>query len=257
MKIQSMGYSKYTPIKQDHFRKFITMHIDLMTKITMRKCAWLDRYWYFDLTAGAGVYGGVVGSPIVFAEEALNRPSVNFQLTLIEKDIKSAEILTSLLNTLDLPTNIGVKVICNDYHTAISPYLTPIKAKAGLIYCDPNGDIPPFDLLSTIFASDKYRMVDCLIYVPATTIKRVAKAALCQEERVLPVYMAAINKKHWLVREPIGTHQWSFILGTNWVDFPQMKSIGFYAFDSDEGVRIFRKLTLTAKELNSGGNHAG
>ena len=60
--------------------------------------------------------------------------------------------------------------------------------------------------------------------------------------------MDIVGKKQWLIREPIGKHQWTFMLGTNWKKFPEWKKEGFYRIDTEEGQRVFRRLNWTAGE---------
>lgn len=65
--------------------------------------------------------------------------------------------------------------------------------------------------------------------------------------------MERIGKKAWLIREPFGKHQWSFILGVNWEEFPEFKKIGFHKTSSTQGQNILNRINYTAKELNDRG----
>lgn len=59
-----------------------------------------------------------------------------------------------------------------------------------------------------------------------------------------------IPKKYWLVRNALknSTWQWTFLLGTNWTDFPEFKKIDMVKLDSSKGQSFFEKLNLTSKE---------
>ena len=111
-----------------------------------------------------------------------------------------------------------------------------IKNSYGLLYHDPNGCINE-KMLSNFFRKNETKHLDCLINCSATAIKRNYFS-----NKSLLIRLKEINKERWLIRKPIGRWQWTFIIGTNWNAFPDLKKLGFYYLDSEEGQLIFSRL---------------
>ena len=65
-----------------------------------------------------------------------------------------------------------------------------------------------------------------------------------------PTYVNKIDKKCWLIREPYGKQQWSFLLGTYGDIFDDYKKYEFYRIDSEEGKDIFYLLNTTLNSLS-------
>ena len=70
------------------------------------------------------------------------------------------------------------------------------------------------------------------------------------DKRTLEERLQFIPKKYWLIRNALKNNswQWTFLLGTNWTDFPEFKKIDMVKLDSSKGQAFFEKLNLTSKE---------
>jgi hypothetical protein len=60
--------------------------------------------------------------------------------------------------------------------------------------------------------------MDCLAYLSATNYKRTRGAGF--SDGYLLDDLKAIGKAYIQLREPMGRHQWTFGIATNWKDFP-------------------------------------
>jgi len=239
--------SKYTPQKNEDFRFFLRTHIKI-TDYTLRRNIWADpSYHYFDITAGPGKGEYGPGSPVIFCEEikSINR---QYQATFIEYDEKKCQELR--LNLTPYADNRGhLTIHCGDHHSVLGEYIRTKHAKDyGLLFDDPTGQIPSFDLLAKF--AEYYPRIDILIYVAPTNIKRQYQSRLCSNDLRLEDFIKQIPKAYWLIRKPQGRHQWTFLLGTNWDSFPCFKSRGFYHKDSEQGQEIFNRINYTKDELN-------
>ena len=136
-----------------------------------------------------------------------------------------------------------------DHEEILPNLLSELGSKPcyGMVYSDPNG-LPPFELLRSISFLPTMKFIDILIHVGATTVKRL----LFKHEMHLSDYLRPFNKKTWLVQDPEGKWQWSFLLGTNWEGFPKYSKERFYRIESEDGRRIFKKLDMTNEERARG-----
>lgn len=116
------------------------------------------------------------------------------------------------------------------------------EMELGLIFVDPSGNLPDFEILGYI-ARMRPRM-EILVYIPTTNVKR-------QRGRLLSDYMKEMEKEYWLVRKPFSwdKHKWTFLLGCSHPTiFKNYKAIDFVRLDSSEAEGFFPKLNLTAKQ---------
>jgi hypothetical protein len=242
--INGVGQSSVTEIKQEHFRKILSVHM-LITSHVIRN--WREKNWnvspyfhYFDINAGAGFdQNGVKGSPQIFCEEREKR-KIYCKSLFIEESADNAESLKALLP--------GENVECGDHSDVLPGSFTDEKVRRfGLLYADPNG-IFDLDVIRKFCECYCYNKTDILINCNSTAIKRVRMSSRHEETRSLWDRLQEIDKKYWIIREPYGRHQWSFILGTNWPSFPKFEKIGFYKLESKEGREIFNKINLTKPE---------
>ena len=247
------GYSTSgcTPTKDAHFREILDVHIRC-TRAILAKCEkkyprWANpAYHYFDLNAGPGIdAAGRMGSPMVFMD-LIEQYQMNYRAILFEKDKKSAT---------DLITSVGdrAEVVIGDHLETFPSYFNRVKKNTyGLVYSDPSGNIPPFDLLGDWSSYPSFARTDALIYISSANVKRALKSPTAHLCARLDELVALINKRFWIVREPQAKHQWTFLIGTNWIDFPAFERIGFFKTTSGRGQEIMRRLSYTNEERKNG-----
>lgn len=248
-KHNGIGYGDYTPQKQKHFEQLLALQHRLFTCITLKpKNYWMNpTYHYFDINAGCGHDPtGAIGSPLIFHALAAKHPTTRFAGFFLEREEVNHAALEQYLhdNPLD---NCQLQAVFGDHTDTLPRYFRwPRRDKMfGLLYADPSGVAPPFDLLAD-FAS-RYKRIDLLIYLSATNIKR-KRAVQNGDAPTLIDELNKIRKDHWIIREPQGAHQWTFLLGSNWLDYPAYKSEGFYPVDSVTGYDILNRLNYTVDE---------
>jgi three-Cys-motif partner protein len=245
-----IGYrcSRYTAQKNEDFQYILHLHIKI-TRATLYRNPWASkRYHYFDITAGPGGGQFGLGSPLIFMGE-IGLAEIPYQAVFIDQDERACERLTTALSPYMSQGRISVH--CGNHHEILKKYIfdgRPDNKQFGLIYDDPSGQIPSFDLLAD-FATCHHR-IDILVYVSSTNIKRQYHCNLCSCNLRLDEYIKRIPKRVWLIREPQGCHQWTFLIGTNWDSFPAFKNKGFYYIDSPEGQAILERANYTREELN-------
>jgi len=252
---ENFGFSDYTIYKQLHLGAILRKHLNI-TRAIFEKHDWPEKvYHYLDLHAGPGIYqhnGMVVrGSPIIFIETlmsvGLKCQAVFFEIC----DDRRTQLVWNLARFADVP-DLSL-LFHGDYQRFLPCHFDDSQARAkkkfGLVYADPAGTLPPFELLAQMFQSRSYATMDVLIYMSSTNLKRQLKYDRCPIDKRLKDYLGLIPKKYWIVREPYGPHQWTFLIGTNWDAFPEFRDLGFHRIDSPEGQEIFHRLNYTRKEL--------
>lgn len=247
--LNGIGFGEHTALKQEHFEKLIRLHLNVTARVqrNCREKRWqgvdLNTYYYFDINAGAGNDPtGLVGSPVIFLKQAALR-GTRYQAILIEREPVNYRQLSSVIR------DANVVIECGDHNDVLPRYFVKGLKRFGLVYTDPSGDIPPFELLAAMSRQPIYKMLDICIYVHATNIKRIRRSSLTNEQRCLRDFIDSIDKKEWIVREPIGREQWSFLIGSNWINFPDWQKEGFHSYRSARGKEIFDLLTYTAGEI--------
>lgn len=239
------GRSQHTKTKQDHFYSVLEVHIKIAKHVQERHKSWIDKeYFYADICAGDGGNDIADGSPVIFTR-LQKEYGLNCKPYFIDHNPLTMGKLSRKVDNKD------AKWIC-DGHENVLPKIAPSSNMIGLLYFDPNGD-PSNDypnLLSDFYLNKFTSRIDCLLYFSATTIKRVLKAPGTKRDWDLMEDIRRISKDHWLIREPCGKSQWSFLLGTNWPDFPKFKKIGFHRLSSPEGQNTLKRLNYTSKEIS-------
>jgi hypothetical protein len=184
---------------------------------------------------------------------------VPYQAFFIEQEPDNFEKLSALLMEHHPQCMKNIKMRCGDHvdllPRLIGAYLDPKPQPFGVLYYD--FTTQDFDrslrCLTTVYNSSLYRnrlyRIDCILYLSATAIKRIRGAF--ENRASLLDYMSGIGKKHWLVREPSGQHQYTFLVGTNWPGLKGRKSIKLFPINESPGREIFEKLNYTSKELEA------
>ncbi len=242
----NVGFSEHTKDKHDQLRNFLRMHLEIVRSIFQKGKA-TGPYYYFDLNAGPGEYLGTTGSPLIFLKEA-EEVGLRYKAVFYEQ---------SLENAIALEEKVGVIPSCqviNASNSEISKFpqlgSKPYNDKRyGLMFADPNGGHPDWESIGKFFQHNNHRSIDVLLYLSATGIKRVS-CSMNGLPRLMDG-MNAIGKQHWLVRRPADAHQWTFLVGTNWADFPDWKRKGFYSVQDRIGKNILDRLHYTAREYKA------
>lgn len=248
--VNGVGYSDATQIKQQHFQNIVDVSLRIVSAILLRN-SWADPlYTFIDLNAGPGNINAQDGSPQIFCSLAENYSRIKKKVTLCEINDKNADQLEHLRVDYKDFADYSIQVLRGDHNDTVPPLIpaAPIKTY-GLIYNDPTGSLPSFDLLQML--ADAYPLTDILIHTSASNLKRQRRAEHCPVDKRIDEYVQAINKKHWIVREPYTKFQWTFLLGTNWDGFPQFKRLGFYRADELDGAAIMRRLAYTQSERDA------
>jgi hypothetical protein len=248
--INGMGCSQYTKEKQDNFRYILQGHLRIV-KAALGKVATLrwacSRYHYYDITAGSGFLNGYPGSPLIFLEEA-QRLGLSFEARFVEINEESAVALQKAIGD-----RVDARVYNGDNGMVINAWSIDLpmqqKKPIGLFYGDANGGISHIQAMQHVADVDAWKYMDILLYVGATYVKRFRRVGCINFDKRLDECLSSLNKKKWLVREPHGAHQWTFVLGTNYQGIGQFKKIGLHSMDSPQGQEIMDKLTYTKTEL--------
>ena len=251
--VNGVGYGDNSADKQNDFRSLLSLHVDVVNRITSKpNRAWTRFYSYVDMNAGPGIYNGLTGSPIIFLN-SIERTSIPYRGFFIERESINAASLEAIVCNRQLRGSVAV--VNNDHAIALRSNLLTGRPTYGLVYHDPSGSIPDFDLLAQISRCQAFKYMEFMVYLSATNIKRVRRM---EEEKdggakvkLLTTYLQGINKSTWIIRKPQGKHQWTFVLGSNWKRFPEWESRGFYRIDSPQGQGILKNLTYTGEELDA------
>lgn len=243
-----IGFSDWTKEKQRIFRSLLRINLMMWNSILNdnRKYYYEGSFTYFDITAGCGVhdeYGD--GSPIIFLKEIRNFGHCWVAHFWDKNKINTAKLEVHC-NYLPENKRGYYNIATNDHNKLLVEWSRDNPNRVpGLLYCDPTGQIPPFETLA-IF-SRTWTKVDLLIAFSATNKKR---AKVAHGHKSLIEEIKSINKNNFMIRAPYGMHQWTFLYMTDGPS-PRWKRESFYEIDSDEGKEILTKLTYTEDELNA------
>lgn len=243
MASNGQGQSWITPIKQENLGRILGQHLAICKNIFKKRSDSLF-YYYIDANAGSGYNdeADCEGSPLVFRRE-VQKARLPFVAYLVEQ---KAEFCTAL--NVAIGAKSKMIVIEGDNRQVVPILICGIpRGSYGLLYVDKNG-IPDFDLLRQASWMPQIAKIDILIRCPATAIKR----SLWQGQSRLEDSIKSINKRYWIVQEPLPeSWQWTFFMGLNWDGLRAMKKHGFYYLDSPEGQRIMERLNYTNSEQQS------
>lgn len=252
--INGVGQGDQSADKQNDFRSLLSLHVDIVDRMTDDPANhWRRKYTFVDMNAGPGIYSGITGSPLIFLDK-IEQTSLPYRAVFVEKESVNADALKS--NTGKRTLRHAPMIITGDHETILRQYVTS-KAPAtyGLLYHDPSGSVPNFDLLADVSSYPVLQYMEIMIYLSATNIKRVRRyeqvTGRDAQVKLLTDYIRSIQKSTWIIRKPQGRHQWTFALGSNWKRFPAWENLGFYRVDSPAGQDILRRLTYTDSELEA------
>jgi len=248
------GSSEHTELKQNHFAKFLDMHMAIC-KGQMRRRDVQSPYVFFDLNAGPGITDGIEGSPLLFIRRALG---YEFQCLSYHFDRRADHCQALEMRRIKIAGSQSphdFNIVQGDHnHTVdcvLSNYRFSDRKFCGLIYADPNGEDLPVEVINKILSVPCFGRLEVLINTNATAIKRVKNRFPNVPHLSLRARITAIKKSVVILREPVGQWQFSIILLTNWGGFPVMKQQSFHRLNTEIGEQIMQTLDLTAKELRA------
>jgi hypothetical protein len=280
----SAGYSDNTAVKQQHLAALMGVVFPAIRGI-MRKHTWAlqDYATYVDCTAGPGFYPDLdlPGSPVL-ALEAAEKAQLPLRALLFEERLETYDRLVGHLHefwpgfvwerTADgygdhgilldgaAPGAIRVTTEQRDYNQTIARWVDDErraqgdwpdkKHRFGMLYLDENGKAPPLTMLQDV--STNVLHLDLVLHLATTTLKRRGQSPVDPWPFRLRDVMRIIGKKHWVIREPYGKHNWSFLVGTQWANFPELRKIGFYRAETAEGLELIEFMDRTRKEGANG-----
>jgi three-Cys-motif partner protein len=253
--VMASWVSHETEAKEHDFRGIIGMHALMCRGIATRQQ--VEPYLYVDCHAGPGLleYQGrhFDGSPLI-AQDVLTQHHPTYTALHFEQDPDTARqlagALTSTNGLLWNPDPEQTRVRVDQCEHGLPQWLAEQghqDNRYGLIYADPINKEIPVGMLNQ--AAHYLPRVDLLAYVGATGYKR-RRGVDCNRAR-LSEHIAGVDKRHRLIRRGRGRQQWTFVLWTNWGDFPEWEQIGFHRVSSPAGQRILDELNLTATEQHA------
>lgn len=206
------------------------------------------RYFHFDLNAGSGFNEevGCIGSPVTFVETMRSAGIPRYHASFC--DIERANV-EALMRRPELTDMCFVHHGDNRELALMIPgiirhYNENPKFAIGSILSDPNGAQVPVDELS--YVSRECPRLDLVIHWNSTINKRL-RNGIKPEERSLNEVIDALEKSHWLIREPCGIHQFTLLVGRN-SRFGDYKAIGFHHLESEKGKDILMRCNLTSAQ---------
>lgn len=225
-----------------------------------RPYGWAQRYVWLDITAGPGAHPGLLGTPPLAMQHLARLPGgIETHATFIDVEPSNVTALAQLLHDeYGAPQDDGppfveegnYRVLCGDNRAIAEEALRLApRSRLGAITADPTGVID-FDLIAQLATQEGRRDYDLLLYVSATSLKRMRRAGFTGgDTRILTERMALCRKKLWIIRKPASPFQWTWLVGTNWTKMPAWSKAGFEAVTSDLGQAYLRRLTYTPEEL--------
>jgi hypothetical protein len=271
----SAPVSDYTELKLQHFAAIIDTEMFCLSRI-VKKHDWADDLaWYVDLNGGPGYYAALdlCGSPVL-AVRAAQRHSLRLAAYLCERERQTHDLLVAALqrqggmalrgshpyggHQLSSPDDLVMAHTFPMDHQDVTASLLyqhrawwnafpkgATRQRFGAVSWDGNGTMLPLVVLQGFAALMPF--MDLISYIAPTNVKRRLGSKADPWPHTLEACVAMIGKKEWIVREPEGAHQWTFLIGTNWKDYPEFERIGFHNIKSPRGEEIFQMLCRTKR----------
>jgi len=255
----SQGQSKdHTNEKQYGLGKVLGQWLSVMDSI-VAKYKITSPVLYVDMNAGSGWNKEVncIGSPLLFLSES-EKHSFKKAIYFLEESANSVVELGEQILAVEPKDMTSCHLLVGD-HCETLPAIAEKHRGYGLIYHDPNG-LPSFDLLREIYQQPNMAKVDILIRISGTNYKRIRNGTKAVSSTIrypnLKDQLKSINKKQWIIRDIIDPDpfQWTFLLGTNWIEYKDWNAQGFYKVESSRGAAILNRVAYTIPELGAFGH---
>lgn len=211
------------------------------------------RYFHFDLHAGGGYNdaAGCIGSPLTFLKETEVASTERYFAAFCDHD---ADQVRSLLNRPEVADDDRAFVLHGDNSQLLAMVPSIIREfrdrpewAIGSILSDPNGaDVPLDAIIETVNICPR---LDIIFHWNSTITKRL-RNGIKPEQVVLRDVIGMVPKRHWLIREPAGIHQFTLLIGRNW-RFDDSRGMGFYHLDSPRGQTILDRCSVSNQQLKN------
>lgn len=211
-------------------------------------------YFHFDLNSGNGMNEevGCIGSPLAFLKAVEETGVQRFFAGFCDMDAGKLALLFSrpelqrndcwAFNGDNSEFPYSIPDIIRNYGE------NPSKA-IGMVLSDPNGPNVPLEALE--FLAKESPRLDIVINW---------NSARAKGHRLNPVYggdhyptlgqvINRIKKNHWLIRQPLSSHQFTLLIGRQDLRTGNHRTLGFYHLDSPQGQAIFAQCNFTREQL--------
>ena len=199
-------------------------------------------YWHFDLNSGNGWNDKVncIGSPLAFLRAASRFDALQYFSMFCDKD---GQAIKTLLARPEIATNPQAFCFHGDNASLIEaiPYMIRhARERAdmamGMVLSDPNGFETPLDELADL--AKKCPKIDFAIHWNS----RIRKLYRGQGWDFVDIDEAInkLDKQHWLIRNPLGAHQWTVLIGRN-TRLNDHRAMGYHHLESDMGQHIHKR----------------
>ena len=157
----------HTEAKHEILQKYLNAWLPILTK-------WHGKVVYIDGFAGPGEYvGGKIGSPIIAINSVINHTiKINSDIMMLFVEAKKdrCKHLESSVMALDIPDNIKVKILCNEFKNVMGELLDHLEAKNGalapsFVFIDPFGFSGiPMDIIKRIMQNARCEVLITFMY---------------------------------------------------------------------------------------------
>lgn len=248
---QKQGQSDQTEFKERGLEAAFSINLRIFNaKIGSR---FGDRYpyWHFDLNCGSGINEkiGCIGSPLAFLRAAESTQVPRYFAGFCDINQTSLAALKGregVANNQDCFLFHGDNAeLVDAIPDIIGAHERPHQAM-GMVLSDPNGFAVPLEELAAL--SQACPKLDVAIHWN-TRIRRLYRGQ-GWEFVDIDEAIAMLGKSHWLIRKPMGAHQWTVLVGRN-LQVGDHRSLGFYHLDSEMGQDIMQRCKARLQDAES------
>lgn len=233
-RVSKQGQSDATEFKERGLEAAFSINLSIFN----RKFGSRFPYFHFDLNSGSGINEkvGCIGSPLAFVRAAESVGCTRYFAGFC--DIEQ-EFIGQLMAREEVQRNNRCFCFHGDNASLIDAIPDIIAAQdrpsraIGMVLSDPNGFEVPLDKLAWL--STQCPGLDIVVHWNS----RVRRLYRGKEWPFIDIDEAVkvLNKRHWLIREPRGAHQWTVLIGRN-IQVGDHKQLGFWRLESPKGADI-------------------